>query len=73
MRRISLAIASGSGAIARRVVGSCVIGGMLAATCIAVLLIPVTFYLMERLGGAKVDGRHVQRSQDSQEGGAPNA
>jgi HAE1 family hydrophobic/amphiphilic exporter-1 len=33
------------------VVGSCVIGGMMAATCIAVLLIPVTFYLMERMGG----------------------
>jgi HAE1 family hydrophobic/amphiphilic exporter-1 len=38
------------------VVGSCVIGGMLAATCLAVLLIPVTFYLMERMGGAKVEG-----------------
>jgi len=31
------------------VVGSCVIGGMSAATGIAVLLIPVTFYLMERI------------------------
>jgi HAE1 family hydrophobic/amphiphilic exporter-1 len=67
---VPLAIASGSGAIARRVVGSCVIGGMLAATCIAVLLIPVTFYLMERLGGAKAEGRHLQ---DLQDGGAPNA
>jgi HAE1 family hydrophobic/amphiphilic exporter-1 len=43
-------MASGAGAIARRVVGSCVIGGMSAATGIAVLLIPVTFYLTERLG-----------------------
>jgi HAE1 family hydrophobic/amphiphilic exporter-1 len=47
---IPLWMASGAGAIARRVVGSCVIGGMSAATGIAVLLIPVTFYLMERLG-----------------------
>jgi len=45
--------ASGAGALARRAIGSCVIGGMTAATCIAVLLIPVTFYLMERLGGRK--------------------
>jgi HAE1 family hydrophobic/amphiphilic exporter-1 len=45
-------MASGAGALARRVVGSSVIGGMSAATGIAVLLIPVTFYLMERLGGA---------------------
>ena len=51
---IPLWMASGAGAAARRVVGSCVIGGMSAATGIAVLLIPVTFYLMERLGG----GRH---------------
>jgi len=28
-----------------------VIGGMLAATCIAVCLIPVTFYVIERLAG----------------------
>jgi len=64
---VPLAVASGSGAIARKVVGSCVIGGMLAATGIAVLLIPVTFYLMERMGGAKPEGRHVQ------EGSTPNA
>lgn len=64
---VPLAIASGSGAIARRVVGSCVIGGMLAATGIAVLLIPVTFYLMERMGGAKVEGHGVK------EGSTPNA
>jgi hydrophobic/amphiphilic exporter-1 (mainly G- bacteria), HAE1 family len=48
--------ANGAGALARRVIGSCVIGGMTAATCIAVLLIPVTFYLMERLGAASHRG-----------------
>jgi HAE1 family hydrophobic/amphiphilic exporter-1 len=47
---VPLWIASGAGALARRVVGSCVIGGMSAATGIAVLLIPVTYYLMERIG-----------------------
>ena len=46
---VPLWMASGAGAIARRVVGSCVIGGMSAATGIAVLLIPVTFCLMERI------------------------
>jgi HAE1 family hydrophobic/amphiphilic exporter-1 len=56
-------LATGAGAFARRVVGSCVIGGMMAATCIAVLLIPVTFYLMERLGGAKAEG-HQQKVGD---------
>jgi HAE1 family hydrophobic/amphiphilic exporter-1 len=46
---VPLWMASGAGAIARRVVGSCVIGGMSAATGIAVLLIPVTFYLTGKL------------------------
>jgi hydrophobic/amphiphilic exporter-1 (mainly G- bacteria), HAE1 family len=50
---VPLWMASGAGAVARRVVGSCVIGGMAAATGIAILLIPVTFYLMERLGGRR--------------------
>jgi HAE1 family hydrophobic/amphiphilic exporter-1 len=41
--------ASGAGAVSRRILGTVVIGGMLAATCIAVLLIPVTFYAVEKL------------------------
>jgi HAE1 family hydrophobic/amphiphilic exporter-1 len=41
--------ASGAGAVSRRILGTVVIGGMLAATCIAVLLIPVTFYVIEKL------------------------
>jgi HAE1 family hydrophobic/amphiphilic exporter-1 len=41
--------ASGSGAVARRVLGSTVIGGMIAASGIAIFLIPVTFYVIERL------------------------
>src|SRR3954469_10637734 len=41
--------ASGSGAVARQVMGTTVIGGMLAATLIAIFLIPVTFYLIERM------------------------
>ncbi len=48
-----LAIASGSGAIARRILGTVVIGGMLAATCIAVCIIPVTFYAVERMASRK--------------------
>ena len=41
--------ATGAGAISRRILGTVVIGGMLAATCIAVCLIPVTFYVVERI------------------------
>jgi hydrophobic/amphiphilic exporter-1 (mainly G- bacteria), HAE1 family len=50
---LPLAIASGSGAIARQVMGTVVIGGMLAATGIAIFLIPVTFYVVEKWGGKK--------------------
>ena len=49
MGTVPLAVASGSGAISRRILGTVVIGGMLAATLIAVFLIPVTFYVVEKL------------------------
>jgi hydrophobic/amphiphilic exporter-1 (mainly G- bacteria), HAE1 family len=45
---VPLWVASGSGASARRVLGTAVIGGMLAASIIAIFLIPVTFYVVER-------------------------
>jgi multidrug efflux pump len=40
--------ASGSGAAARRILGTVVIVGMLAATSIAIFVIPVSFYLVEK-------------------------
>lgn len=47
---VPLAIASGAGGISRQVMGSTVIGGMLAASFIAIFIIPVTFYVVEKLG-----------------------
>ncbi len=41
--------ATGSGAVARKVMGTTVIGGMLAATLIAIFLIPVCYYVVERI------------------------
>jgi HAE1 family hydrophobic/amphiphilic exporter-1 len=46
---VPLGIATGAGAVSRQIIGTVVIGGMLAATCIAVCLIPVTFYVVENL------------------------
>jgi HAE1 family hydrophobic/amphiphilic exporter-1 len=46
---VPLWTATGAGAVSRRIIGTVVIGGMLAATCIAVCLIPVTFYVVEKL------------------------
>lgn len=50
---VPLARASGSGAAGRQIMGSAVIGGMLAATALAIFVIPMLFYLIERLGGKK--------------------
>jgi HAE1 family hydrophobic/amphiphilic exporter-1 len=50
---IPLAVATGAGAVSRRIIGTVVIGGMLAATCIAACLIPVTFYVVERFARSR--------------------
>jgi HAE1 family hydrophobic/amphiphilic exporter-1 len=46
---VPLALASGSGALARQVLGTAVIGGMVAASGIAIFLIPAGFCIVERL------------------------
>jgi len=50
---VPLWAATGAGAVSRRIIGTVVIGGMLAATCIAVCIIPVTFYVIERLARSR--------------------
>jgi hydrophobic/amphiphilic exporter-1 (mainly G- bacteria), HAE1 family len=45
--------ASGSGAVSRQVMGTAVIGGMTAASGIAIFIIPALFYLVEKIGGAE--------------------
>jgi HAE1 family hydrophobic/amphiphilic exporter-1 len=48
---VPLVIATGSGAVSRRVLGSTVVGGMLATTLIAIFVIPVCFKWFERKKG----------------------
>jgi len=50
---VPLAIATGSGALSRQILGSAVIGGMLASTLIAIFLVPVTFYVVEKFSAEK--------------------
>lgn len=50
---VPLAVAAGAGALSRRVMGYTVIGGMTAATLLAIFLIPVLFYLVEKFAGRK--------------------
>ncbi|HWU37360.1 MAG TPA: efflux RND transporter permease subunit, partial [Candidatus Acidoferrum sp.] len=64
---LPLAIASGAGALAREVMGTGVIGGMLAATGIAIFLIPMMFYVIEKLG----TGFKRRREGQKEVGGEP--
>ena len=64
-------IATGSGAVARRVLGSTVIGGMLAASAIAIFLIPVTFYVMERLFAGGKDAPKQEESKRKLDSAVP--
>ncbi|PYX31639.1 MAG: hydrophobe/amphiphile efflux-1 family RND transporter [Acidobacteria bacterium] len=55
---VPLWTASGAGAISRRVLGTAVIGGMLAASILAIFLIPVSFDVVERLAHRKKKEPH---------------
>jgi HAE1 family hydrophobic/amphiphilic exporter-1 len=50
---VPLAIATGAGAVSRRTIGTIVIGGTLAASLIAVCLIPVLFYVVEKFASRR--------------------
>jgi HAE1 family hydrophobic/amphiphilic exporter-1 len=50
---VPLAIAGGAGAAARQILGTAVIAGMLAATGIAIFIIPMLFVVVERLSGKR--------------------
>ena len=67
---VPLALASGAGAISRRVMGWAVIGGMLAASFIAIFLIPVTFYVVQKLShrGEKAAPVNVEVTKKEEEG-----
>jgi len=53
---VPLWIASGSGAISRQSIGTTVVTGMLAATGIAIFIVPVLFVLVERIANRGAHG-----------------
>jgi HAE1 family hydrophobic/amphiphilic exporter-1 len=59
---IPLWVATGAGAAARRMLGTAVVSGMLAATLLGIFFIPALFVAVERLAGAREKG---------EQGGAP--
>jgi HAE1 family hydrophobic/amphiphilic exporter-1 len=49
---VPLWTATGAGAVARQIMGTAVIGGMLAASLLGIFFIPAMFYLVEKWSGA---------------------
>ena len=65
---VPLWTASGSGAISRQSIGTTVIAGMLAATGIAIFIVPVLFVLVERFAGG---GEHAATPPTAPDAPAP--
>jgi HAE1 family hydrophobic/amphiphilic exporter-1 len=70
---VPLWVAVGAGAVSRQIIGTAVIGGMLAASFIAIFMVPVLFYLVERFSAKKerpVVGEPSVQEEVSKEAGA---
>jgi HAE1 family hydrophobic/amphiphilic exporter-1 len=50
---VPLWTASGAGSVARQIMGTVVIGGMLAASSVDILIVPALFVLVERMAGRR--------------------
>jgi multidrug efflux pump subunit AcrB len=49
---VPLWTASGAGAVARQIMGTTVIGGMVAGSALGIFFVPAIFYLVEKVSGA---------------------
>ncbi len=56
---VPLATASGAGALSRQVMGFVIIGGMIFASFIAIFLVPVLYYMIEKIAGKKPPAPHA--------------
>jgi multidrug efflux pump len=69
---LPLALALGAGANARHSIGTGIIGGMLGETTLAMLYVPLFFYLFDRLAERK-QSKDAPPASPPPEGGAPAA
>jgi HAE1 family hydrophobic/amphiphilic exporter-1 len=60
---LEAARASGAGAEGRKVMGMAVFAGMLVATILGVVLVPVLFVVIERLFGGKGEGKGAEAAE----------
>jgi len=61
---LPLAFSRGAGAVARQIMGTAVMGGTTAASVIAIFLIPVTFYVVQKLFLGKKEGHAKEEGGD---------
>ena len=64
---LPLVFATGAGAVARRTIGWTVFGGMLAATSLAIFIVPVLFYLITKFAYGKEKLAELERNYKPQE------
>jgi multidrug efflux pump len=64
---LPLAISTGAGANSRHAIGTGVVGGMIGATVLGVMLVPVFYVVVRRLLGDKSDGTETGASNDGEE------
>jgi len=63
---IPLWVATGAGAAARRMLGTAVISGMLAATLLGIFFIPSLFVVIERLAGRRKKAEGAESAPSAQ-------
>ena len=68
---VPLWTAKGSGGVARQIIGTTVIGGMLAASALGIFLIPAIFYLVEKWSGAAKENAFVSPPRGASSDGRP--
>jgi HAE1 family hydrophobic/amphiphilic exporter-1 len=61
---LPLAFSKGAGAVARQIMGTAVMGGTVAASAIAVFLIPVTFYVVAKLSNRQKTMRNEEKKDE---------
>ena len=73
---VPLWFASGAGSVSRQVMGTSVIGGMLAASVLAIFLIPVLFYVVEKAANSErrwARVHHLAPGEPASDGAPPTA
>ena len=61
---VPLFVATGAGAASRRSLGTAVLGGMLAATLLAIFFVPVQYYVIESLAERHGKRFHQKRERE---------